>query len=89
MHWSVHSLFSGIECCHEALDILNGAVAKHFGFQLDLKYALMATGFRIMSNDISLKLTYKNTCSFSCNWPRLKRIGFAVLTSENTSMTLA
>ena len=38
---------------------------------------------------MTLKLTYKNTCSFNCNWPRLKRIGFAVLTSENTSMTLA
>ena len=56
MHWSVHSLFSGIECCHEALDILNGAVAKHFGFQLDLKYALMATGFRIMCNDIEINI---------------------------------
>ena len=44
VHWSVHSLFSGIECGHEAMNVLSSAIAERFNFNVDVKFELMALG---------------------------------------------
>ena len=43
VRWRITSLYSGIECFREALDILDSAVAARFGFRLDVAHALMVT----------------------------------------------
>ncbi len=87
--WRVVSLFTGIGCMREAIDILKVAILDRWGIRLDIQYVVHASWLNRMCIQLTCFIALTSTCVWDVFQSRWKRTTPAKVLCKTISLTRA